>query len=94
MTNSKKQWWEQERAKGYDHFLLCSIRRAGLRFGILMTLAKVLIRLSTHHPIDPIWELAVSFGFYVLAFGAIMGASTWRSNERDYKKPTEDDHVA
>ena len=94
MTKSEKQSWEQERAKGYDHFLLHSIRRAGLPFGILMTLAKILVPLFTHHPVETVWELLVGFGFYVLAFGAMMGATTWRSKERDYQKPTEDEDVA
>jgi hypothetical protein len=94
MTKSEKQSWEQERAKGYDHFLLHSVLRAGLPFGIVVTLANVVVPFFTHHPMRPVWELLVGFGFLVLAFGAFMGANTWRRNERDYHQPTEDDHVA
>jgi hypothetical protein len=94
MTKFEKQWWEQERAKGYDRFLLRSLLRAGLPFGILMTLAHVLWPVFSHQPIPQIYKLLVEFGFYVVGFGAFMGVVTWRGNERNYNKPTEDDDVA
>jgi hypothetical protein len=94
MTKFEKEWWEEQRAKGYDRFLLRAILRAGLPFGILMTLAAILIPIFSHHAIPSVLELVAKFGFYVLAFGAFMGAATWRRNERDYKKPTENDDVA
>jgi hypothetical protein len=57
-------------------------------------LGNVLIPLVARHSIAPVWKLLVFFGFYVLAFGAMIGATTWRSNERDYQKPTQDDNIA
>jgi hypothetical protein len=94
MTKSEKQSWEQERAKGYDHFLLRSLFRAGLPYGILMTLAHILWPYFRHRPVSPIWQLIVEFGLCVLFFGAWMGVCSWRSNERDYTKPTEDEDLA
>ena len=95
MTKSEKQWWEQERAKGRDRFLLRrGLLRAGLPFGALMIAGKILISVFSHQPISPAWRLLVEFGFYVLGFGALMGVWSWQSNETDYKKPTEDDDVA
>ena len=91
MTTSEKLSWEQERAKGRDRHLLHSIRRAGLPFGVLMVVGKILISLLTLHPVAPIWRLLVEFGFYVLGFGALMGISSWQNQERDYAKPTEQD---
>jgi hypothetical protein len=91
MTKSEKQWWEEERAKGYDSYLLRrGLLRAGLPVGILVTLYSIF----THHPIAPVWELLVKFGFYVVGVGALMGVLSWQSHERDYKKPTEDDDEA
>jgi hypothetical protein len=94
MTKSEKQWWEQERAKGYDRFLLRAVLRAGLPFAILMTVGAVLIPVFTHHPIPSVWDLAARLGFYTIAFGAGMGAMTWRRRELDYRKPPEEDHAA
>lgn len=94
MTKYEKKWWENERAKGYDRFLLRSFLRAGLPFGTLMTLGHILLPKFSHQPIGPIWTLLVDFGFYIVAFGGLMGVWTWQNNERDYKKPTEDDDEA
>lgn len=95
MTNAEKQWWEQERAKGYNRFLLRQgLLRTGLPFGILMTIAAPLIEFLTHRPIKPVWELLAMFGFYTLGFGYFMGTRAWRDNERDYQEPTEDEDVA
>jgi hypothetical protein len=95
MTKSEKQTWEQERAKGRDRFLLRrGLLRAGLPFGVLMILFKLLIAIFSHEAIAPAWRLLVEFGFYVIGFGGLMGVWSWQDNERDYKKPTEDDDVA
>jgi hypothetical protein len=94
MTKSEKQSWEQERAQGYSHFLLRSLLRAGLPFGILMTLAHILWPIFRHQPISPVWQLLAEFGFYVVFFGAAMGVWMWRSKERNFQQPTEDDDVA
>ncbi|HXT42457.1 MAG TPA: hypothetical protein VN887_20790 [Candidatus Angelobacter sp.] len=93
MTKSEKQSWEQERAKGREHFFLSSIRRAGLPFGVLMTLGNLLFAFYRHESIPSVWRLLVMFGFYTLGFGSLMGLSTWSRNELDYQKPTEDDDV-
>jgi hypothetical protein len=91
MTKCEKQWWEKERAKGRDRYLLRAVLRAGLPFGILMLVGKILISALSHQPLSPAWRLFVEFGFYVLGFGGLMGVWTWQDKERDYKKPTEDD---
>jgi len=93
MTKSEKQSWEQERAKGREHFLLSSIRRAGLPFGILMTFSNFVLAFFRHEPPPSTLRLLVMFGFYTLAFGSLMGVSTWSGNEQDYQKPTEDNDV-
>ena len=93
MTQPEKQEWEQERAKGYDRFLLRSLWKGGLPFGILMTLGRVLWPFFTHRPMAQTWELLVAFGYYVVGFGGFVGAVTWRRNEREYNKPTEDDQA-
>ena len=94
MTKSEKQSWEQERAKGRDHFILSAIRRAGLPFGILLTVGNSLIPFFRHEPTPSFFRLLVMFGFFTLGFGSLMGVSTWSSNERDYQKEIEDDTVA
>jgi hypothetical protein len=95
MTKSEKQSWEQERAKGRERFILRrGLLRAGLPFGIFMTLWIVLFPVFINDPIPPIWEILVKFGFYTLGFGLFLGEVTWRGNERDYNKPTEDDDHA
>lgn len=96
VTKSEKQWWEQERAKGYSHYLLRrGILERGLYFGSVMTVLSIAVPYFWHHPVLSIWELAVRFGFYTIGFGAWMGSWNWRCNEKDYQKPTEaDDHVA
>jgi peptidoglycan/LPS O-acetylase OafA/YrhL len=93
MTKSEKQSWEQERAQGYSRYLLRSLLRAGLPFGVLMTLAHILWPYFRHQPVSPFWQLLVEFGFYVVFFGAWMGVWSWQSKERDYKKPTADDDM-
>ena len=45
-------------------------------------------------PIEPLWKIAVKFGFYILGFGLFMGSTIWNDNERDFKKDTNDDDVA
>ena len=90
MTASEKQSWERERAKGYDRFLLRSLLRAGLPFGVLVTIIKCLFAIFSGHPISPVSRIMVEFGFYVLGFGGLMGVGTWQRSERDYKKPAED----
>ncbi len=54
MTKYDKQVWEQERAHGYSRFLLRSLIRAGLPFGILMTVAHILWPYFKHQPISPV----------------------------------------
>lgn len=96
MTKSDKQSWEQERAKGYTHFLLHSLLRNGLLFGIVMTLGHILLPMMfRHQPMySSAWQLLVMFGFYVLSFGAGFGAWMWRIKESDYQKQTETNDVA
>lgn len=94
MTKSEKQSWEQERAQGYSHFLLRRLLRAGLPFGILMTLVHVLWPIFRHQTVSPAWQLLAQFGFYVVFFGAGMGVWMWRSKETNYQEPTEDDDAA
>ena len=94
MTTSEKKSWEQERVKGYDRFLLRSLLRAGLPFGVLMILCKLLFAIFSHHQISPVSRLLVEFGFYVVASGGLMGIQTWQRNEKDCKKPADDDDLA
>jgi len=94
MTKSEKQSWEQERAKGYSHFLLRSVLRAALSFGILVTVADILWPRFRHQPISPAWLLLVEFGFCVVCYVAWRGVWIWRRKESDYQKPAEDDDAA
>ena len=89
MTKLDRERWEQIRAKGYNRFLLRSIIRLGLPFAILMTLFQALV--PVHRGVEPVWKLVAEFGLFALAFGAWMGAKTWRGRETDYNQPTEDD---
>jgi hypothetical protein len=95
MTHSEKQSWEQVRSRGRERFVLCEgILRQGLPFGGVVTVAQMPCGYFAHSTPTPIWELAVKFAFMTLAFGFCMGIFGWESRERDYQKPTEDDHVA
>jgi hypothetical protein len=91
MTQSDKEQWEKERAKGYNRFLLRSITRVGLPFAALTTVLQLAVNLYGHRAIDPLWELAAKFGVFALGFGAWMGVLTWRGKQHDYNKPTENE---
>jgi hypothetical protein len=91
MTHSEKQSWEQIRARGRERFVLCEgILRRGLPLGVVVTVVDYF----THSTPPPIWELAVKFALLTLASGFCVGIFDWESQERDYRKPTEDDDVA
>jgi hypothetical protein len=95
MTHSEKQSWEQVRTKGREHFVLCEgILRRGLPLGVVVTVVQMLYDYFAHSTPAPIWELTVKFAFLTLASGFCVGIFDWESRERDYQKPTEDDHVA
>ena len=95
MTKSEKKWWEQERAKGYDRYLLHSISRRGLPAGILIALFMVVSSWLRHRPTPSFLELFSWFAAFSLMFGSLIGRHNWRDNEQNYQKPTEDDdHVA
>lgn len=94
MTKSEKQLWERERAKGYSHFLLRSLLKTCLSFGILVPIAGIWWPMFRHQPIAPTWQLLADFGFCVVVFVAWRGVWMWRSKESDYQKPTEDDDAA
>jgi hypothetical protein len=91
MTKSGKQSWEQERAKGYSHFLLRSLLKTCLSFGILVPIAGILWPMFRHQPIAPAWQLLAEFGFCVVVYFTWRGVWRWRRQESDYQKPTEDD---
>jgi hypothetical protein len=92
MTAFEKKWWYEERARGYNKYLLRCLLKAGLPFGIMMTLMEMAVPFFTHHYLHlSFCDHLARFGFYVLAFGWFSGACNWRSNEIDYKRPTEDD---
>jgi hypothetical protein len=91
MTKSEKQWWEQERSQGRSRFILrVGLLRRGLPFGVFITIGCLLIDCFSSSPIEPLWKIAVKFGFYTLGFGLFMGSSIWNDNERDFKKDTDD----
>jgi hypothetical protein len=93
MTQTEKQSWEQVRAKGRSQYVLREgLLRRGLPFGIMMTIFMLLVDYFSHSPIEPVWKLAVRFAFYTLAFGLLMGSTSWSNHEKDFQKPT-DDHV-
>ena len=90
MTKSKRQSWEHKRKKGYESFVFrYGLLRAGLPFGILMSIALFLFP-----PPPTILELVVKFVFYTLGVGLFVGVVIWRRNEREYKKLTENDDMA
>ena len=95
MTQTQKQWWEQERAKGEARYVLrVGLLRMGLPFAAIMTVVPLLNNVFTIEPIEPLWKLGVKFAFFVVGFGGMMGAMLWRDRERDYQKPTEDEDSA
>ena len=57
----------------------------------MMAVWGVLFPILTHRPVDPVWEFAVKFAFHTVAFGFCMGIFFWRSREKEYQKPTDDD---
>jgi len=91
MTQSEKQSWEQVRARGRERFVLCEgILRRGLPLGVVVTV----VGCFAHSTPRPIWEVAMEFALLTLAYGFCVGIFDWESQERDYRKPAEDDHVA
>ena len=92
MTHSEKQSWEQLRAKGHDRFILREgLLRNGVPLGLIVTLSMFLYDIFTHTAVTSLWKMAIGFAILVLGFGYGMGETRWRSGERDYQKPTEDD---
>lgn len=91
MTKSEKQWWERERAKGYDLYLLYSIRRRGLPAGIVVVLSVILCSWFRDRPSPSFLELVSWFGVSTLMFGLTIGRQNWRDNEQDYQNPSEED---
>ena len=91
MKESEKQQWEPVRAKGYKHFLLCCLLRAGLPFGIFMTLVVVLSHVLIDRSFPSIPELLVKYGIYSVGFGVLTGVWNWHINERNFRKPTDDE---
>ena len=94
MTKIEKQSWEQERAKGYSHFLLRSLLKTCLSFGVLVPIVGILWPRFRHQPVSPAWQLLAEFGFCVVAYVAWRGVWRWRRQESDYQKPTEADNAA
>lgn len=94
MTSSEKQRWDQERAKGRSRFVLREgLLRRGLPFGVFMLGGCLVIDLLSQSPIEPVWKLAVKFGFYTLGFGLFMGSSMWSDREKEFQKERDDDDV-
>jgi hypothetical protein len=86
MTDREKRQWEKERAKGFGRYLLQrGLLLYGLGFGILMTLMQIV----SHETATPEKRL-INFLIYVVGFGGLMGVITWRLNENDYQKPSDD----
>jgi len=59
----------------------------------MMMIIVVLVDYFSHSPIEPVWRLAVRFAFFTLAFGLLMGSTSWSNHERDFQKPTDDQVV-
>lgn len=94
MTQTQKQCWELERAKGEARFVLREgPLRCGLPFATIGTIAPLLYDIFTHRPLELSWELAIAFAFYTVAFGGCMGTMAWRGREREFQKPTNDEDV-
>ena len=94
MTQTQKQWWEQERAKGEARFVLREgLLRRGLPFAAIMTALPLLYDFFTHRPVEFTWKLMIAFAFYLVAFGGCMGTMAWRDREREFQKPTDNEDV-
>lgn len=92
MTHSEKQSWELVRARGRERFVLCEgILRRGLPLGFVVTGVQMLYDYFAHSSPTPLWELAAKSVCVTLAFGFCVGIFKWKSQERDYHKPTKDD---
>lgn len=89
MTNSEKLAWEQQRVKGRNCFLLRTIMREGVAFGLTVTAGTNLWSLWKHQPLEPIWRVCMNFAILTLVFGYGRGWQAWASNEADYNKETE-----
>ena len=92
MTQTQKQRWEQERAKGLGRFVLREgVLKRGLPFAVFLLLCVTpLCDMYTHHPKDSVTLLLVKFVFFSVVFGAWMGRAIWRLREKAYTKPTDD----
>ena len=93
MTLSEKQAWEKVRAKGRDSFVVrVGLLRYGLKFGIIWGLFKIVSICFFKPTFQPAISVIASWGFMCVGFGALMGFHQWQQNERDYEKPTEEEH--
>ena len=85
MTETQKQLWEQERAKGEFRFVLREgLLRRGLPFAAIMTAFRLVYDSFTHRPIESPGVLVIGFALNLLLFGGCMGTMIWRDREKEF----------
>ncbi len=90
MTPSEKQVWDSVRARGHARFVLRSLVRWGVPFGVVVTFGPLLYDAAMHTSYTPRvfpWPaLDIVFGFVFCSalFGYLTGEGAWRKHERDY----------
>lgn len=90
MTKAQKDSWELERARGRGRFVLKSVLKLGLPFGVWMMVIKALLLDGSS---ASIWEMLAEGGFYIVGFGALMGWINWETTEKEFLDPTEEEKV-
>jgi len=92
MTQTQKQRWEQERAKGLGRFVLREgVLKRGLPFAVFLQFCVTpLCDMFTHHPMDSVALLVVKFVFMAVVFGVFVGVGIWSGREKAYAKPTDE----
>jgi hypothetical protein len=94
MTQEELQRWERTRSEGHERFILRQLLREGVPFGLAVLLCMVVFDIFAHHPIEPVWQLLVDFGFLALVFGYGMGEFRWRRFEREFQKSRNESQKA